>query len=83
MTLPYERKRAVTYTEKFLIDLCNPAATPRVPKDVRDRARALLRHYPSKYEMDVAAEKAPNIFGEDTFNRQAALFKPPVTADEG
>ena len=64
MTLPNERKRAVTYTEKFLLDLCDPKKTPRVPREVRDRARSLLRHYPSNYDMELASEQAPTVFGE-------------------
>jgi hypothetical protein len=52
MTLPTERTNAVLKTEKFLLDLCNPKATPRVPKEVRERARSLLRHYPSDYDME-------------------------------
>jgi len=52
MTLPTERTDAVLRTEKFLLDLCNPKTTPRVPKEVRDRARSLLRHYPSQYDME-------------------------------
>ena len=64
MTLPYERKRAVTHTEKFLLDLCNSKVTPRVPKEVREQARSLLRHYPSKYHMDQVSELAPEVFKE-------------------
>jgi len=64
MTLPDERKLAVIYTEQFLLDLCNPKATPRVPKEIRDQARRLLRHYPSNYDMDRAGEQAPSVFGD-------------------
>jgi len=32
MTLPFERKRAVTNTEQFLKDLLDPQKTPRVPR---------------------------------------------------
>lgn len=64
MTLPDERYRAVVQTTKFLTDLCNPDVTPRVPKVIRKQAYSLLRHYPSAYDMKVAAENAPNIFQE-------------------
>jgi hypothetical protein len=57
MTVPIERKNAVVYTEKFLIDLLNPKVTPRVPKAVRDEARRLLRHYPSQFDMDTIAAR--------------------------
>lgn len=52
MTLPFEEKRAINYTRKFLEDLMNPKVTPRVPKDIRERAGALLRHYPYEYRVD-------------------------------
>lgn len=62
MTLPDERYRAVLAAEQLLRDLCDPRKTPRVPKVVRGRARAALRHYPSKYDMQCAANRAPSVF---------------------
>lgn len=78
MTLPDERARAVILTEQFLLDLCNPKETPRVPKEVRARASSLLRHYPSKYEMELVGEREdkrednlyPKIFTADFYGRQ-------------
>lgn len=64
MTLPDERYRAVRMTEKFLMALCNPAETPRVPKDIRQQARGLLRHYPNSWDMEQAAEASPHVFAE-------------------
>ena len=64
MTVPVERKHAVLNVERFLLDLCNPRATPRVPKNVREQARRLLKHYPSKFDMDRASVQAPDVFGE-------------------
>ena len=64
MTLPDERYRAVVQTRRFLLDLCNSQHTPRVPKLVRDRARSMLRHYPSDWDMNRAAESAPEVFQE-------------------
>ena len=61
MTLPYERYNAVTRTEQFLKDLIDPKKTPRVPKEVRDQAYYCLRHYPSKYNMDLIATKCPEV----------------------
>ena len=52
MTLPFEEKRAINYTRKFLYDLLVPSETPRVPKEIRDRARSLLRHYPQEYRVE-------------------------------
>jgi hypothetical protein len=64
MTLPDERYRAVIRTRQFLLNLCNPQHTPRVPKIVRDEARYCLRHFPSDGEMRWAASQAPEIFQE-------------------
>ena len=64
MTLPDERYRAVIQTRRFLLDLCNSQHTPRVPKLVRETARAMLRHYPSDWEMQTAAREAPQVFQE-------------------
>jgi hypothetical protein len=64
MTLPDERYRAVVQTRRFLLDLCNREHTPRVPKIVRDTARSMLRHYPSDWDMNRAAEAAPEVFAE-------------------
>ena len=64
MTLPYERKNAVLNTQRFLLDLSNPRITPRIPKEIRDRARSLLKHYPSEYYMEEASNQAPAVFGD-------------------
>ena len=64
MTLPVERKHAVKNVERFLMDLSNPRITPRIPKEIRDRARSLLRHYPMDSDMERAAELAPDVFGD-------------------
>jgi hypothetical protein len=64
MTIPRQRKDAVMQTRDFLVALCNPKQTPRVPSDIRRQARSLLRHYPSELYMDMAAEQAPRVFGD-------------------
>jgi len=56
MTLPIERTNAVLNTEKFLLKLCIPNQSPRVPKAIREEARRLLKHYPSKYNMKHIAD---------------------------
>ena len=61
MTLPDERYRAIKYTEQFLIDLLDPKKTPRVPKDIRQRAYSCLRHYPGGYYLDLLASKCPEV----------------------
>lgn len=65
MTLPDERYRAVRYTEQFLCDLLDSKKTPRVPRDIRLRARSLLKHYPGEYYMDKASDELPEVFGKE------------------
>ncbi len=65
MTIPSERTRAVNYTHDFLYDLLDPSKTPRVPRDVRQRARALLRHYPSKFDMEMTVREGSSRFGDE------------------
>lgn len=64
MTLPDERYRAVLYAEEFLRAIADPSITKRVPKEIRQRARGILRHYPSTWELDNAAVAAPDIFSK-------------------
>jgi hypothetical protein len=64
MTLPDERYRAVIQAKKFLLDLCNPAKTPRVPKQIRQQAHSLLRHYPSDWDMQRVSDAIPEVFAE-------------------
>jgi len=64
MTLPDERYRAVQATADFLQRLSFSSETKRVPLAVRKEARALLRHYPSEYDMKKASQTSPDIFQE-------------------
>lgn len=57
MTLPFERTRAVLNVEQFLLDLCDPQKTPRIPKEIRRRAGSLLKHYPSKFDMEIISNR--------------------------
>jgi hypothetical protein len=61
MTLPDERYRAVKYAQDFLSRLAG-GQYARVPKAVRDEARHILRHYPNAWDMDRAAQGAPEVF---------------------
>ena len=51
MTMPDERTRAVIQTRDFLIELSKNAA---LPERVRNDAKFLLRHFPSKDDMRTA-----------------------------
>ena len=61
MTLPDERYRAVVQTQRFLLEILT---TPRVPKAIKDQARACLRHYPSEYDMKKVSQTSADIFAE-------------------
>ena len=82
MTMPDERYRAVIWTELFLKDLCNPDKIARVPKHVRDQARNLLRHYPNTWEMNRAAEAAPDVFAQRMDDLHKFLLKGKEVKDE-
>ena len=65
MTIASERTRAVNYTYDFLCDLLDPAKTPRVPKEVRQRASRLLKHYPSRWDMEMVVQEGSSRFGDE------------------
>jgi len=67
MTLPDERYRALKQGKKLLEELCDPGRTPRVPSLVRDRARGVLRHYPSDYELERIADTCPDMLDKIAF----------------
>jgi hypothetical protein len=62
VTLPYERMRALRSAEQLLCDLLDPKATPRVPRAVRQRARSVLRHFPLGSQLDLIAERVPELY---------------------
>lgn len=63
MTLPLERTCALVNTKQFLQALMAPTATPRVPRTVRGLAKALLRHYPTTYDIERAHKALPQVYG--------------------
>jgi len=63
LTLPDERYRAVKYAQEFLSRLAG-GHYARTPKAVREEARHILRHYPNSWDMQRAAEGAPEVFQE-------------------
>lgn len=52
MTMPEERTRAVIQTREFLVELYRDKS---LPEKIRRDAKFLLRHYPSKADMVLAA----------------------------
>ncbi|WP_254803496.1 BPSL0761 family protein [Pseudomonas aeruginosa] len=48
MTLPYERTRSVVQAQEFLVELSRDTT---LSESIRNEARRLLCHYPSKGDM--------------------------------
>ena len=69
MSLRNEKIRALLYTRDFMRDLLDRRKTPRVPKAIRERASACLRHYPFMLDIaikgDAGDKKFHPIKGED------------------
>ena len=63
MTLPDERTRAIYYTRLFLRSLLYPQESPKVPRYIRLRAGALLRHYPGVFDLERIIESSPRVLG--------------------
>jgi hypothetical protein len=61
MTLPDERYRAIMFAKSLCEDLMFANKTPGVPKAIRERARAVLRHFPDEYYLSMLAEARPDI----------------------
>ena len=64
MTISVERFNSIKNTRKFLQSLLDPKKTPRVPKKIRTQAYWCLRHYPWTMDMEITAEKLPEIWGK-------------------
>lgn len=65
MTMPYERTRAVIHAVDFLTRLLSPyneRGFKRIPKEVRQEALRVLRHFPRPYDLYAAAQCAPEVF---------------------
>ena len=65
MTMNYERRNAVNRTRELLVDILWEKY-PEIPRDSElwHEVRACLKHYPGEYYMELAAEQAPEIFGD-------------------
>lgn len=63
MTIPLERTRAMLLTKEFLEAMLDPKQTPRVPRWMRGKAKALLLHYPGLSEIERAHKALPVVIG--------------------
>ena len=78
MTLPDERYRAVASARELLLEIANPGGRwKRIPKELRLHAIHCLRHYPTKWDMDVASNDSPDIFQEkmEPLTRMLEVYK--------
>ncbi len=65
MTLPDERYRAVRWARNFLTEIATDKKKyPRIPKEVRQQAFSILRHYPNEWDMEQVADASPHVFQE-------------------
>jgi hypothetical protein len=48
VTIPSEEKSALEAAEKFLVLLISPGAYPGVPSQVREEAKRIIRHFPTR-----------------------------------
>jgi len=61
MTLPDERYRAIMWAKDLCEELLDPKKTPRVPKEIRQQAYSVLRHFPDEYYLSMLADARPDI----------------------
>jgi len=68
VTLPHERTRSVIRAREFLARLATPYGDgiKKIPAEVRQEARRLLRHYPSWFDLAHHA----NTFDAETAERE-------------
>lgn len=67
MTTPQERYRNLLQSRKLLEELCDPGRTPRVPGIIRERARGILRHYPTDWDLENMARQCPDYLDTEPF----------------
>lgn len=59
MTIPIERTMAVLAAERLLVELAG-GQIKRVPPTLRARARSVLRHFPSRFDLYEMAYTLPD-----------------------
>ena len=57
MSTPLEQGQAIAQARRFLLDLCIPGKIKRVPREVRQEARARVKHMPMSWDLErIAAD---------------------------
>jgi len=64
MTMPDEMFNAIRNARHFMLALMDPKQTPKVPKEIRKRARDRLKHFPSEFDIS-ELEKIHAVSGDD------------------
>jgi hypothetical protein len=52
MSTPVEQARAIASARRFLLDLCIPGKIKKVPRAVRQEARARVKHMPMSWDLE-------------------------------
>lgn len=65
MTVPFERYKCLENVEEFLYNLADPKKTARIPKEIREQARSLLKHYPSSYYREMLPVAVPEHYSKE------------------
>lgn len=68
MTMNYERRNAVNRTRELLVDILKNKYA--VSNNLWEEVRCCLKHYPGDFDMERAAEQAPEIFGDFEWYRE-------------
>jgi hypothetical protein len=71
MTIPNEWFLSLKNTRNFLKDLLDSGKTPRVPKEIRERAADCLKHFP--WDTDLA--ELENVYKASNTNKSVILDK--------
>jgi hypothetical protein len=62
MTLPFERTGALVQAKEFLAAMMDPKLTPRTPRWMRGKAKAIVRHHPGLAEIEKTHKAQPHEF---------------------
>jgi hypothetical protein len=52
VSTPLEQGRAIAQARRFLLDLCVPGKIKRIPREVRQEARARVKHMPMSWDLE-------------------------------
>ena len=74
MTLPDERYRALRSIEQRLVDIALKPG-PIKKRWLRGEFRAMLRHFPSGYDIDCMAQRCPDLLKPVDDNAKSGLRK--------